>query len=126
MAFTGTYQLLAIGTLILALSACAATPDQSALNTTVPTPITAQQLVGATPITLRADFGAPELQRVEGPAQVWLYHSSVCGLNVILFTGQDGVPRVAEAVPDGDPQRCMNSLQQHGLTDAALDTPPPS
>ncbi len=126
MALTGTYQLLAIGTLILALSACAATPDQSSLNNRAPLPVTAQQLVGVTQVTLRADFGAPELQRVEGPAQVWLYHSSVCGLNVILFTGHDGIPRVAEAVPDGDPQRCMNSLQQRGLTDAALDTPPPS
>jgi hypothetical protein len=126
MAFSGTYQRLTMGTLILALSACASTPDQSALNTAAPAPITAQQLVGATPITLRADFGAPELQRVEGPAQVWLYHSAVCGLNVILFTGQDGIPRVAEAVPNGDPERCMQSLQRSGLTDAALDANPPS
>ncbi len=124
MAVSRIHQLLAVGALAIALSGCVSTADQSASVSapTVPAPITAQALVGATPVTLRADFGAPSLQRIEGPAQVWLYQSPVCGLNVILFAGQDGVPHVAQALPNGDPVRCMQSLQQRGLTAAALDT----
>jgi hypothetical protein len=83
----------------------------------------AQSLVGSTPAVLSAEFGQPALLRVDGPAQVWLYHSSVCGLNLILYPDRAGVPRVADAVPDnGDPARCVESLQ-HSLTTAALEPP---
>ncbi len=70
---------------------------------------------------LDAEFGKPVLLRVDGTAQVWLYHSAVCGLNLILYPDNAGVPRVADAVPDnGDPASCMESLQR-GMTDAALE-----
>jgi len=108
----------------LGLAGCSAPPADTAGNTAAPIP-TAQSLVGATPATLAADFGQPQLLRVDGPAQVWLYHSTVCGLNIILYPDATGTPRVAEAVPDGDPARCMQSLQ-HTLTDAALEPPAPS
>jgi hypothetical protein len=64
------------------------------------------------------------LRRMDGSAQVWLYHSAVCGLNLFLYPDANGVPRVAAAVPDvGDaPGPCMQSLE-HGLTDAALEPP---
>lgn len=76
-------------------------------------------LMGSTPAVLNAEFGRPVLLRVDGTAQVWLYHSAVCGLNLVLYPDASGTPRVALAVPDnGDPARCMASLQ-HILTDAA-------
>jgi hypothetical protein len=78
-------------------------------------------LVGATPATLSSAFGPPELRRVDGKAQVWLYHSPVCGLDLILYPDHRGTPRVAMAVPNnGDPISCTASLRRE-LTDAALE-----
>jgi hypothetical protein len=86
-------------------------------------PVDTPALVGSTPAVLSAEFGQPVLRRVDGSAQVWLYHSSVCGLNLILYPDRAGVPRVADAVPDnGDPARCVESLQR-GMTTAALEPP---
>ncbi|HUW81015.1 MAG TPA: hypothetical protein VMV54_09020, partial [Acidocella sp.] len=100
------------------LAGCATMPAQTAA-TAPALPLNAQGLVGATPAMLNAEFGQPALLRVDGPAQVWLYRSAVCGLNLILYTDHAGVPRVADAVPDaGDPSRCMASLQR-SVTDAA-------
>jgi hypothetical protein len=85
--------------------------------------VSARALLGSTPTTLNAEFGQPVLLRVDGTAQIWLYHSNVCGLNLILYPDRAGVPRVADAVPDnGDPASCMESLQR-GMTDAALEPP---
>jgi hypothetical protein len=85
--------------------------------------LNAANLVGSTPKALDAAFGKPALLRMDGTAQVWLYHSPVCGLNLILFPDIKGVPRVADAVPDnGDAARCMMSLE-HGVADAALERP---
>ena len=100
-----------------------ASPAQGAASI----PMNAANLVGATPSVLDQAFGQPVLLRVDGPAQVWLYHSSVCGLNLILFPDHAGVPRVADVVPDNaDALSCMQSLQQRGATDAALDATPAS
>lgn len=86
-------------------------------------PLAAQGLIGSTPAILNAEFGQPVLLRVDGTAQVWLYHSPVCGLNLILYPDASGMPRVAAAVPDNaDPARCMQSLQR-GTTTANLDRP---
>jgi hypothetical protein len=83
----------------------------------------AQALVGSTPAVLNAEFGQPALRRIDGTAQVWLYHSAVCGLNLILYPGPGGTPRVAVADPDnGDPASCMASLQR-GAADAAASVP---
>jgi hypothetical protein len=76
-------------------------------------PIPVQGLIGSTPAFLNAEFGQPVLRRIDGTSQVWLYHSQVCGLNLILFPDSQGVPRVADAVPDGSDQAdCMASLQR--------------
>jgi hypothetical protein len=83
-------------------------------------------LVGATPGSLTASFGAPVLRRVDGTAQVWLYHSSTCGLNLILYPDAGGTPRVADAVPDnGDPTACVASLQR-SLPVASMEPAPAS
>ncbi len=103
---------------VISLAGCATMPAQTAATTPAML-LNAHGLVGATPTMLNAEFGQPALLRVDGTAQVWLYHSAVCGLNLILYTDHAGVPRVADAVPDdGDPARCMASLQ-HRVTNAA-------
>jgi hypothetical protein len=84
----------------------------------------AANLVGATPASLTASFGAPMLRRVDGPAEVWLYHSPTCGLNLILYPDAAGTKRVADAVPDnGNAAACVSSLQQNG-TAVAMERAP--
>ncbi|SHF07415.1 hypothetical protein SAMN02746095_02023 [Acidocella aminolytica 101 = DSM 11237] len=101
------------------LSACAAPGSQDSIASL---PVSEQALKGSTPQVLAADFGPPMLRRVDGPAQVWLYHSPVCGLNVFLYPDSHGVPRVAAVVPDNgaNPQSCMQSLARP-TTAAALE-----
>ena len=102
------------------LSACAAPGSQTA---SLAAPLVSEQaLKGASPQVLNADFGAPMLRRVDGPAQVWLYRSASCRMNVFLYPDANGVPRVAAVVPDaGDnPQSCMQSLEKPTTT-AALE-----
>jgi hypothetical protein len=85
----------------------------SNFNNFAPPPVNPATLVGSTPAVLNAEFGQPVLRRIDGTAQVWLYHSAVCGLNLILYPDSAGVPRVSAAVPDsGDPVSCMASLQR--------------
>ena len=117
LGFTIIASMFAVGL----LSACA-TPTPQTASSGAPLPVSEQALKGSTPQGLAADFGAPELRRVDGPAQVWLYHSPICGMNVFFYPDAHGVPRVAAAVPDaGDnPQSCMQSLE-HSTTAAALE-----
>jgi len=117
------FRILTLTGGMLALASCAA-PGPQLSDAGAAIPSSAQGLVGSTPQVLNADFGQPSLRRVDGSAQVWLYHSPVCGLNVFLYPDSSGVPRVAAAVPDnGDPVRCLQSLAAHGLTAAALERP---
>ncbi|NNM57501.1 MAG: hypothetical protein HKL97_10145 [Acidocella sp.] len=105
------------------LTGCAGMPAQTAQTAGAVPMLGAGNLVGATPATLDAAFGHPALLRVDGSAQVWLYHSPVCGLNLILYPDASGVPHVATAVPDnGDAARCTLSLE-HPTTAAALEQP---
>jgi hypothetical protein len=101
-------------------------------------------LIGSTPRVLDAEFGQPTLLRVDGAAQVWLYHSASCGLNLILYPDGRGVPRVALATAaDGSAAigDCPASLEQShidattnlpvsaglpGPASAALEPPAPS
>jgi hypothetical protein len=113
------------GFFALALVAGCAQPQAvttSNLNNYAPPPVNPATLLGSTAAVLNAEFGRPVLRRIDGSAQVWLYHSEVCGLNLILYPDSAGVPRVAAAVPDSsDPVSCMASLQrvaalEHGTT----------
>jgi len=127
MALRGAFRVAWVMGAASWLGACAASPNGIAtIAPAVPAPFTAENLVGATPATLSAQFGPPVLLRLDGPAQVWLYHSQVCGLDLILYPDRAGVPRVATAVPDnGDAAACVASIAR-GLTDAALEHPAPS
>lgn len=79
--------------------------------------------MGSTPQVLNADFGEPALRRTDGQAQVWVYETASCGLQVFLYPDAAGTPRVAAAVPDnGNAGACMQSLA-HGMTTAALERP---
>ncbi len=78
-------------------------------------PLNAEGLVGSTPQILSAEFGKPALLRVDGAAQVWLYHTNGCGLNLILYPDSSGTPRVALVSPTADsavPAQCTTSLQR--------------
>ena len=109
------------------LTGCADQPMQAGLDGGGGAAVNPQALVGSTPQMLAAEFGRPVLRRVDGPAQVWVYQSAVCGLQVFLYPDAAGTPRVAAAVPDnGNAAGCMQSLTRPGLTSAALERPPAS
>jgi hypothetical protein len=56
------------------------------------------RLVGATPTALEAELGQPSLLRHDGPAEIWLYRSSRCAIDLILYRDPaSGAPRVATA-----------------------------
>lgn len=119
--------LVSVAVVVLALGSLAAcaTPDQppDAGLTLQQAPIDAAGLLGATPEILNAEFGQPSLRRVDGSAQVWLYHSASCGLNLVLYPDSSGIPRVAMAQPtvgSANPGNCTTALQ-HAHVDAALE-----
>jgi hypothetical protein len=112
----------------LTLAGCAGGTDQADLSPYAdPLAILPNgNVVGVTPTILTAEFGQPALLRVDGPAQVWLYHSATCGLNLILYPDNTGTPRVKEAVPDnGNAAACMASIRR-SVTAAALESTPAS
>ncbi len=92
-------QLLVVGS----LAGCVA-PDLSGAGAQnfIQSSGSTRGLVGATPQYLNAAFGQPAILRVDGAAQVWLYHNGGCGLNLILYPDQSGTPRVTMAAPTDD------------------------
>jgi hypothetical protein len=97
----------------LGLAGCSAAAPPLANTAANPTPIT---LIGTTIGGLQAELGRPALQRVDGSAQVWLYHSTVCRLNLILYPGPNGAPQVSAAtpMPPGVAEStCVASLEQN-------------
>ncbi len=115
-------QLAAFGT----LAGCAppgAAPAGAGGPTFLQTPLNEQALLGATPQLLEAEFGQPALLRVDGAAQVWLYHAPDCGLNLILYPDNAGTPRVAMAAPtdDGGDTAACSVLLQRAHADAGND-----
>ena len=119
MAQQALFHLAVAAVAIMLLSGCTVTQTQSA---NLASPLSnGGELLGATPTALSSAFGPPALRRVDGAAQVWLYHSPVCGLDLILYPDRSGTQRVAMAVPDnGDTASCTASLRRD-LTDAALE-----
>ncbi len=112
-----------------ALAGCAPPALQSPPSLTfMQAPMDAAGLVGSTPQILNAEFGKPALLRMDGTAQVWLYHAPDCGLNLILYPDASGTPRVALVTPTADsavPGACTASLQRAHV-DAALEHSSPS
>jgi hypothetical protein len=59
-------------------------------------PASAGALLGAGPEQLLARFGAPQLRREEAGAQIWLYATPACQLDLVLYP-EAGTARVAHA-----------------------------
>lgn len=84
--------------LVALLAGCAATSPKQTRATAMQA---AQNkgtdgLLGATSATLRSELGQPALVRHDGPAEVWLYRSPACTVDIILYTdGSTGGARVA-------------------------------
>jgi hypothetical protein len=88
---------------VSSLAGCASSDLQDAgAQNFIQMPGSSQGLVGATPQYLNAAFGQPAILRVDGTAQVWLYHNGGCGLNLILYPDSAGTPRVTMAAPTPD------------------------
>ena len=89
--------------------------------------ISQQALTGATAQMLNADFGPPLLRRVDGPAQVWLYQTPTCNLDIFLYPDPNGNPRVRAVLADdgANPQSCMQNLTRSTMS-AALEHNPTS
>lgn len=98
------------------LSACASQPPIYTADTS------GQNLEGATPQILNAVFGPPRLRHNDGPAQVWLYQTPRCDLDVFLYRDARGTPRVTAMVPDNGANlhSCLMGLEQP-VTAAALE-----
>ena len=116
------FRFLALGFGLAGLAGCAAAPSSLSADA-LGVPVSTQALKGLTPQVLNADFGPPMLRRTDGQAQVWVYESAVCGLQVFLYPDAGGTPRVAAAYPDnGNPASCMQSFAR-STTTAALERP---
>lgn len=63
-------------------------------------PVQAAQLLGQPPATIRHLLGEPRLRRREGDAEIWLYQSPFCHLDV-MFYGEPGGPAGSRAAPAG-------------------------
>jgi hypothetical protein len=61
-------------------------------------PSQAAQLLGQPPATLLRLLGQPRLRRREGEAEIWLYQSPFCHLDVMLY-GEAGGPAGTRAAP---------------------------
>jgi hypothetical protein len=70
----------------------ASTPDTSSLRLAAagPAPASAAELLGLAPDALRHRLGEPDLRRVEGTAEIWLYTGQACALDVILYGDRRG------------------------------------
>ena len=119
---TRSVTLVMILSALTCLTGCAGSL-QTASNPANTLGATSEPLIGSTPAVLSAEFGQPALLRVDGSAQVWLYHTTSCGLNLILYPDASGIPRVTLAsATDGSsaPANCAASLLQTHI-DAAAD-----
>jgi hypothetical protein len=70
--------------------------------------------MGASTMAVKAMLGRPKLRRIDGHAQVWLYDSPLCRLNLILYPGSTGAPVVALASPSPrsvSSASCLASLE---------------
>lgn len=84
--------------ILAALAGCAApgAPDQALAISSAGASV--DKLVGVSAEKLEAMLGPPALLRREGPAEVWLYRSPACAVDLILYADPPtGSPHVTEA-----------------------------
>jgi len=89
--------ILPLATALL-LTACASTPVPVAVPAPVavsrPAPALRGALIGADAATLATRFGTPRLRVREGDGTKLQFAGGTCLLDVYLYPGSDGVPRV--------------------------------
>ncbi|WP_424814616.1 hypothetical protein [Roseococcus sp. YIM B11640] len=99
---------------------------QGATAPRIQTPRAPSALLGASPEAVRATLGEPLMRREEGVAQIWLYSTAGCQIDIVLYSAEGG-PRVAhvQARAGGLAQRteasCLRDLASQG---AAHHQPP--
>lgn len=102
---------------LLALSGCARPPAPAPAAVVASAAVTVPvSLVGKSPAGLRAWIGAPALRRVDGAAQVWVYNTGLCRLDVIFYPDAQGAPQVTAAMPmptGMSSASCLASLEQN-------------
>lgn len=101
---------IGIGSLVLV--SCAAPVAKISSNNLAENQETISNLIGQSSTNLTMELGPPSLQRIDGTAQVWLYHAQACQLNLILYPDQTGTPRAVTAVAHGDESQCIFGIQQ--------------
>src|SRR5690606_16808359 len=66
------------------------TQGQPAMPVLNNVPTQTAQLLGQPPATVRRLLGEPNLRRTEGEAEIWLYQSPFCHLDVMLYRDRSG------------------------------------
>jgi hypothetical protein len=56
-------------------------------------------------VQVAALYGAPDLKRLEPPAEIWQYRSAECALDLFFYNGKDGARLVYAESRMRDPQR---------------------
>ncbi len=88
-------------------------PSANKVALATPSPV---HLIGATSALLRASLIPPVLRRLDGSAEVLLYNSQTCRLEVVLYPGAGGGKLVLLAQPMPRTvhlSTCMASLQRN-------------
>jgi hypothetical protein len=86
------------------------------ISPAAPSPV---HLIGATPALLRAALIPPVLRRKDGSAEVLVYNSQKCRLEIVLYPGAGGGKLVSLAQPmprSVQLSTCMASLQRNGTS----------
>jgi hypothetical protein len=116
----GIYARLALLLIAAGLLAGCATqapaPSANKAALAAPSPV---HLIGATSGLLRASLIPPVLRRQDGSAEVLLYNSQICRLEVVLYPGAGGGKLVSLAQPMPRTvhlSACMASLQRNGTS----------
>ena len=116
--------ILLTGLLTGLLAGCATPAPDPRLAQATQSQAPPTQLIGASSAVLRAALIPPILRRHDGPADVWLYDSQLCRLEVVLYRGAGGSKLVSLAQPmpaSVQLSACMASLQRASLNRTSLN-----
>jgi hypothetical protein len=101
------------------LAGCATQSPRLSDTKTSPAAPSPVHLIGATPALLRASLIPPVLRRKDGAAEVLVYNSQTCRLEIVLYPGAGGGKLVSLVQPmprTVQLSTCMASLQRNGTS----------
>lgn len=88
-------------------------------------PLLADQLLGRTPERVRLWLGEPALRRPEGStAEIWLYASEACALDLVLYRDRAGRLRVGFAAARARGEPGQGTTETDCLRAIAAGPPP--